>query len=117
MPSLEPTLPTVLALHVAAKRGSCGATEQVLKGAFDGSLEGEAFERALTPMVAGGFHFAGAVMFGVIDRSGGLPAVMDVLRDPRRLLVAYNEAMSKLGSGSTPTVDPDLAKRLAAAGR
>ena len=93
------------------------ATEQVLKGALDGSLEGDAFERALTPMITDGFHFAGAVMFGAIDRSGGLPAVMDVLRDPRRLLVAYNEAMAKLGSGSTPTVDPDLAKGLAAAGR
>jgi len=92
-------------------------TEQILKGALDGSLEGEAFEKALTPMVAGGFHFAGGLMFGAIDRGGGLPAVMDVLRDPRRLLVAYNEAVSKLGSGSTPTVDPDLAKRLAAAGR
>jgi len=92
-------------------------TEQILKGAFDGSLEGEAFERALTPMVAAGFHVAGAVMFSAIDRAEGLATAMDVLRDPRRLLIADNEAASSLGSSVTPTIEAGLARRLITAGQ
>jgi hypothetical protein len=97
--------------------GLLQALESILASALDAGTDAEAFEKAMTPMVAGGFHFVGAVMFGTIERGGGLPAVMEVLRDPRRLLVAYNAAVARIGAGATRAIDPELARRVLALGQ
>lgn len=72
---------------------------QVLRSVLENNLEGDAYEKAVTPFLGSGWHSAGAIMFAAIDRAEGLKGVMKVLRDPRKLLVAYNKAAAKLKSG------------------
>src|SRR4030095_16406500 len=71
-------------------------SEQVLRSVLENNLGGEAYEKATTPFLRSGWHSAGAIMLAAIDRASGLRAVMKVLRDPRKLLFVYNQAIKKL---------------------
>ncbi|WP_041448314.1 DUF5700 domain-containing putative Zn-dependent protease [Anaeromyxobacter sp. Fw109-5] len=75
--------------------------ERLLQGALSGELDGPACEAARAPLLAGGFHAAGALLLQAIDRTGGRDAVLTVLRDPRRLLVSYDEAVRDGAEGRT----------------
>jgi hypothetical protein len=87
--------------------------EQVLRAVLESNLDGEAYEKVITPFVGMGYHSAGAIMLDVINRVGGLKSVMTVLRDPRKLLVVYNESATRLAakSGRVMLIDTALAKR------
>ena len=100
----------------AGGAGLIAATEQILSGALDGTLVGDGFERALTPMTSQGFHIAGAVMFGAIDRAGGLSAVLKVLEDIRTLPAAYAAAAASLGDTRLHSFNAQLASRLRSVG-
>ena len=92
-------------------------SEHVLRSLLEDNLDGEAYEKATTPFLGSGWHSAGATMLAAIDRVGGLRAVLKVLRDPRRLLVAYNRAVTKFQSNPAPPVfDARLVKRISAMG-
>jgi hypothetical protein len=93
-------------------------SEQVLRSVLEDNLDGEAYEKATTPFLGSGWHSAGATMLAAIDQAGGLRAVMKVLRDPRRLLSAYNRAVVKLKSAPGLRVfNPRLAERVSSMGR
>ena len=70
--------------------------EQVLRAVLEKGLDGEPYEQAITPFVGSGHHCAGAILLNAADRAGGLPSVMAVLRDPRKLLIVYNESAAGL---------------------
>lgn len=91
--------------------------EQVLRSVLENNLSDEAYEKSVTPFLGSGWHSAGAIMFASIDRAGGLKAVMKVLRDPRKLLLTYNQSIKKLKSNSErPPFDTRLAERISSMG-
>lgn len=90
---------------------------RVLRSVLENNLDGDAYDKAVAPFLGSGWHSAGAIMFAAIDRAEGLKGVMRVLRDPRKLLVAYNKATAKLKSGSQRRqFDRDLAEKVSAMG-
>lgn len=91
--------------------------EQVLRSVLEDNLSGDAYERAVTPFLGSGWHSAGATMFATIDRADGLEGIMRVLRDPRKLLIGYNEAIKKLKlSSRRRQFDSGLAARILSMG-
>jgi Putative zinc dependent peptidase (DUF5700) len=93
-------------------------SEQLLRSVLENKLNAEAYERSITPFLGSGWHSAGAIMFAAIDRADGLNAIMKVLRDPRKLLVTYNEAIVKLKlSSKQQHFDNELAERISAMGK
>ena len=92
-------------------------SEQVLRSVLENNLDGEAYEKATTPFLGSGWHSAGALMLAAIDRADGLRSVKRILRDPRKLLVAYNQAISKLKTyPEHHGFDTGLAKRVSSLG-
>jgi Putative zinc dependent peptidase (DUF5700) len=92
-------------------------SQQVLRSVLEDGLDGKAYEKATTLFLGSGWHVAGALMLGAIDQADGLRAVMKVLRDPRKLLVAYNRALAKLKAVSDrKPFDTRLAKRISSMG-
>ena len=92
-------------------------SERTLRAVLEDGLDGEAYERFTTPFLGSGWHSAGAAMLAAIDRADGLRAVMKVLRDPRKLLVAYNRGAAKLKRETKQqTFDTMLAKRVSVIG-
>lgn len=92
-------------------------SEQVLRSVLENNLGDEAYEKAATPFLGSGWHSAGAILLAAIDRAGGLRAVMKVLRDPRKLLLTYNQAIKKLKSHSErQEFDTRLAERISSMG-
>jgi putative zinc-dependent peptidase DUF5700 len=92
-------------------------TEQLLKSVLQNNLDDEGYEKATTPFLGSGWHCVGALMLSAIDRASGSRAVMDVLRDPRKLLAAYNRAI--VGQKSTvgqKSLNKTLAKRISSMG-
>jgi hypothetical protein len=88
-------------------------SEQVLRSVLENNLNGDAYEKAVTPFLGSGWHSAGAIMFAAVDRADGLKGVMKVLRDPRKLLSAYNKAVAKLNLNSKRRrFDSGLAERV-----
>ena len=91
-----------------------------MQNAFNRSLGGELSAEDYAKAVAiffergEGYHAAGAVLLNAIEQKRGLPAVMDVLADPRKLLLVYNECMTS--STVRFEFDPDLARRMARMG-
>jgi len=75
--------------HLADPERLLATIEHLLGELLAHRLDGDAYEQALTPLVASGFHSAGALLFDAIYRGSGRAAVLDVLRDPRQLLSAY----------------------------
>jgi hypothetical protein len=55
------------------------------------------YAEASSPFFEMGYHATGAVLLAPIEKKRGLPGVMNVMADPRRLLTAYNDC----DSGST----------------
>jgi len=91
--------------------------EQVLKSVLEKNLDGEAYEQATAPFLGSGWHCAGAIMLAAIDQASGLKGVMEVSRDPRKLLVAYRRASAKLRLRATQnSFDKTLAKRISSMG-
>jgi hypothetical protein len=92
-------------------------SEEVLRSVLDDDLKGDAYEKAITPFLGSGWHVAGAIMFAAIDRAEGLKGVKEVLRDPRRLLFAYNKAIEKMRLNSkNPQIESGLAKTISTLG-
>jgi hypothetical protein len=92
-------------------------TEQVLKSVLENNLDGEAYEKAIEPFLGSGWHCVGAIMFAAIDQASGLRAVMESLRDPRKLLVAYDRAIAKLKlKPGQKWFNKSLAKRISSIG-
>jgi hypothetical protein len=92
-------------------------SEQVLRSVLENNLHGEAYEKATTPFLGSGWHSTGALMLAAIDRADGLRSVKRILRDPRKLLVAYNQAISKLKTyPEHHGFDTGLAKRVSSLG-
>jgi hypothetical protein len=85
--------------------------QQILITISDERLEVAAYDSVMAPMLGAGWHSTGARILEAIERAGGFPEVAPVLRDPRKLLVAYNAAQDELGHGGW-TFDPALAERV-----
>jgi hypothetical protein len=82
-----------------------------------GVTDSEQFDAAPEFLLGSGPHPIGSLMISRIDSGSGLDAVMSVLADPRRLLVAYNEALGGREPGDGAHVfDPDLTKAMARVG-
>lgn len=90
------------------------AIQDLLRKALNGPLPEEAYAQATSPFLDMGYHAAGAVLLAAIEKQRGLVGVMDVMRDPRRLLVAYNDCAA--ASSVRFRFDPDLAQRVATIG-
>lgn len=75
--------------------------EAILLDIQEGRIRSEAeFEEATADLVGSWYHSAGSLLLGVIDEAGGLTEVEEVIRDPRRLLSAYNRAVAALGANA-----------------
>jgi hypothetical protein len=71
--------------------------EQLVADLFAGKFKNqEEFDTANTLMLGQGYHTIGAVMLNTIDQVGGIDSVMQVVADPRRLLIDYNRAAQVL---------------------
>ena len=91
--------------------------EDLLSAIVNRGLAGEAYEKAITPMIGSGFHGAGALFLDAIWRDGGRKAVMNVVSDPRLLFAAYNAAAARL-TADRPLrrIDATLAVKVSAMG-
>ena len=71
-----------------------------------------------SPLLGHGYHSAGAAMLSIIDRVQGLESIMEILTDPRQLLIRYNEAAGTLkrDSVSVYTFDSKLAETVSLLG-
>lgn len=85
--------------------------QQILITISDEQLEVAAHDSVMAPMLGTGWHSTGALILHAIDLAGGFSSVAPVLRDPRKLLVAYNAAQDDLGQGGW-TFDAALAERV-----
>lgn len=77
---------------------SCEALiQQLSEGKFKSQDE---YEKANTLMLGHGYHSVGSIMLSTIDQVGGLESIMQVLEDPRTLLLEYNKAARSLSDKS-----------------
>ena len=90
--------------------------ERLLGDVLDRALDGEPFEKAVTPLIQSGYHCAGALMFDAIYRAGRRERVLAVLRDPRQLLGEYNRALASPSAQQLRPIDGALAARTAQLG-
>jgi hypothetical protein len=85
--------------------------DALLRRALDGPMSEGDFDQVKLPFLDMGYHATGAVLLAAIEKKRGLAGVMDVMADPRRLLVAYNECAN---DSTVPfKFDPTLAERVA----
>jgi hypothetical protein len=96
-----------------------GQVEAVLLDIQEGRIQSEAeLEEATAGFVGSWYHSAGSLLLGVIDEAGGLTEVEGVIRDPRRLLSAYNRAVAARGPDApTRPFAESLAEDVASMGR
>lgn len=90
------------------------AMENLLRSALRGPLSGEAYGQASSPFLDMGYHATGATLLASIEKKRGLAGVLDVMRDPRRLLRSYNDC-----AGASPVAfkfNPSLAEQVARIG-
>ena len=87
------------------------AMENTLRRSLKGPMSEEAYAEASSPFFEMGYHATGAVLLAAIEKKRGLPGVMNVMADPRRLLTAYNDCDS--GSTLPFSFDPALAEQVA----
>ncbi len=90
------------------------AMETVLRDALKGPMSDESYAEATSSFLDMGYHATGAVLLAAIEKKRGLNGVMDVMADPRRLLVAYNDCASE--ATVVFKFDPALAERVAQVG-
>jgi Putative zinc dependent peptidase (DUF5700) len=67
------------------------AMETLLRRSLKGPLSDEEYAQAESPFLNMGYHATGAVLLAAIEKKRGLAGVMEVMADPRRLLVTYND--------------------------
>jgi Putative zinc dependent peptidase (DUF5700) len=86
------------------------AMQTLLRRALKGPLTDEDYAEAESPFLNMGYHATGAVLLAAIEKKRGLAGVMQVMADPRTLLVAYNECATD--STVTFKFDASLAERV-----
>lgn len=91
------------------------AMQNVLNSALKGPMPEEDYAQASSAFFDMGYHATGAVLLAAIEKKRGLPGVMDVMADPRRLLTAYNDCAGE--SSVAFKFDPALAERVAHIGQ
>jgi hypothetical protein len=91
------------------------AMQNVLNSALKGPMPEEDYAQASSAFFDMGYHATGAVLLAAIEKKRGLPGVMDVMADPRRLLAAYNDCASE--STLAFKFEPALAERVAHIGQ
>lgn len=65
--------------------------ERVLTGVLEGRWSAAEYDGALSKLTGNALHVTGAAMLDAIWRARGRAGVMAVLRDPRQLLLQYDE--------------------------
>jgi hypothetical protein len=86
------------------------AVENILQSALDGPVSGESYAESSSAFFDMGYHVTGAVLLAAIEKKRGLAGVMNVMADPRQLLVAYNDCARE--SKVAFTFDSSLADRV-----
>jgi hypothetical protein len=79
-------------------------------------LDAEGYEKAIAPLTGNGFHVAGAKLLSVVDRGGGLDAILEVMRRPTQLPAAYDRALRRTEPGASSPFSGELARAIARMG-
>jgi hypothetical protein len=74
----------------------------------------EEYDQASSAFLGMGYHVTGARLLSVIYDKRGLKGVMDVMSDPRQLLIAYNDSTS---TSTEFRFDPGIAVRVSRLGK
>jgi hypothetical protein len=88
--------------------------QDVLRKALDGPMTDEEYDQASSAFLGMGYHVTGARLLSVIYDKRGLKGVMDVMSDPRQLLIAYNDSTS---TSTEFRFDPGIAVRVSRLGK
>ena len=86
------------------------AMQSLLQKSLQTAVSDEAYDEAVSPFLDMGYHATGATLLAAIEKKRGVPGVMDVMADPRKLLVAYNECAGE--SSTAFKFDSALAERI-----
>lgn len=94
--------------------------EKAIRSIQNGEIKtGLEYEKVTGEFVGNAYHIGGTALLHVIDRDGGLDAVMEVISDPRKLLIKYNKAARTLKS-ENPSIylfDEELTEKAFKMGR
>ena len=92
--------------------------ESILSTVLEGKIISDNdYDKLTSPMLGNGYHSAGAAILGVIDRVQGFDTIMEILSDPRKLLVKYNEAAgSESQNSAVYKFNSKLAEKISALG-
>jgi hypothetical protein len=93
--------------------------ENVLGSVLAGDVKDEQdYDKVTSPMLGNAYHSAGSIMLSVIDRVQGFDSIMEILADPRLLLIRYNKAAGIVmrDSVSVYIFDSKLAARVSLLG-
>lgn len=71
------------------------AMQDLLRSALKGPMSEEGYDEATGPFLNMGYHATGAVLLAAIEKKEGIAGVMEVMKDPRRLLVTYNDCAAE----------------------
>lgn len=88
--------------------------ERALTAILEGAQSPAAYDQALAKLSGNALHLTGAAMLDAIWRDRGRAGVMTVLRDPRRLLLDYDQ--SACGTAGAFCFSAPLAQRVASLG-
>jgi hypothetical protein len=67
----------------------------MLQAALAGGMSDEEYQTRLSDFFGEGYHATGAKLLYVIEEARGRDAVLRVMKDPRSLLVVYNECAAE----------------------
>ena len=85
--------------HLGHPESLVGRIEDILRSVQEGEIRSQSqLDEATADLLGSWFHSAGSFLLGVIDQARGLDGVMTVLKEPRTLLVAYNQAVEDVGA-------------------
>jgi hypothetical protein len=73
------------------------AVQRVLTGVLQQGWTRQQYEQTATQFDGNTLHITGATILDIIMRAQGRSAVMEVLRDPRQLLIRYNRSVRPQG--------------------
>jgi hypothetical protein len=90
------------------------AVEQVLSGVLQQNWSRQRYDEAMTQFAGNALHLTGAAMLDAIWRAGGRTGVMEALRDPRQLLIRYNQSARR--NPQTFHFSAPIAQKVAALG-
>lgn len=88
--------------------------QRLLRRLSEGPLPRQQYEAESGFLAGMAPHALGAVMLAAVERHAGRAAMMAVLSDPRRLLVAYNAAVA--GGPAGYRFDDEIAQRISTMG-